>query len=175
MYRIMMVEDDITISREVAAHLKKWGYEVLVVSDFEHITEEFISGKPHLLLLDILLPFYNGYYWCSQIRKLSNVPVVFLSSASDNMNIVMAMNMGADDFIAKPFSLDVLSAKIQAVLRRSYESRQEAYLLEYQGVVLKMADASILYKERQAELSKMSSALWNFYLNGQAGWCPGRN
>ena len=154
MYRIMMVEDDITISREVAAHLKKWGYEVLVVSDFEHITEEFISGKPHLLLLDILLPFYNGYYWCNQIRKLSNVPVVFLSSASDNMNIVMAMNMGADDFIAKPFSLDVLSAKIQAVLRRSYESRQEAYLLEYQGVVLKMADASILYKERQAELSK---------------------
>lgn len=154
MYRIMMVEDDITISREVAAHLKKWGYEVLVVSDFEHITEEFISGKPHLLLLDILLPFYNGYYWCSQIRKLSNVPVVFLSSASDNMNIVIAMNMGADDFIAKPFDLEVLTAKVRAMLRRSYDFGGQTGILEHNGVILNLSEAVLVYNNYKIELAK---------------------
>ena len=154
MYRIMIVEDDITISTEIAAHLSRWGYEVFQAADFEHITEEFAVKKPHLLLLDILLPFYNGYYWCSQIRRISSVPIVFLSSASENMNIVMAMNMGGDDFISKPFSLDVLSAKVQAVLRRSYESRQEMHLLEYQGVILNLADACVLYEGKQTELTK---------------------
>ncbi len=154
MYRIMIIEDDITISKEVAAHLVKWGYEVSVASDFEHVTEEFASAKPHLVLLDILLPFYNGYYWCSQIRRISNVPIVFLSSASDNMNIVMAMNMGGDDFVTKPFSLEVLSAKIQAILRRSYEAKQDMTLLEYQGVILNLSDASMLYQGKQIELTK---------------------
>lgn len=154
MYKIMLVEDDITIAEEVSAHLERWGYEVCTVSDFEHVTEEFLTAEPQLVLLDILLPFYNGYYWCSQIRRLSNVPIVFLSSASDNMNIVMAMNMGGDDFICKPFSLEVLSAKVQAILRRSYESRKDMHLLDYQGVILNLADASILWGERQIELTK---------------------
>lgn len=154
MYRIMIIEDDITISQEVASHLEKWGYEVSVASDFEHVAEEFVSAKPHLVLLDILLPFYNGYYWCSQIRRISNVPIVFLSSASDNMNIVMAMNMGGDDFVTKPFSLEVLSAKVQAILRRSYEARQDMSLLEYQGVILNLSDASMLYEGKQIELTK---------------------
>ena len=154
MYRILIIEDDQTIAKALCSHLQKWNYDAQYVTDFKNVMEHVIKFSPELVILDIMLPFYNGFHWCQEIRKISNVPVLFLSSASDNMNIVMAMNMGADDFIAKPFSLDVLSAKIQAVLRRSYESRQEAYLLEYQGVVLKMADASILYKERQAELSK---------------------
>ncbi len=154
MYRIMIVEDDMTISNEIASHLRKWGYEVFQAFDFEHVVENFATENPQLVLLDILLPFYNGYYWCSQIRRLSNVPIVFLSSASDNMNIVMAMNMGGDDFISKPVALDVLSAKVQAILRRSYESKQEAHLLEYQGVVLNISDASILYHGKQTELTK---------------------
>lgn len=154
MYRIMIVEDDMTIAKEVAGHLGKWGYEVFVASDFEHVTEEFVAAKPQIVLLDILLPFYNGYYWCSQIRKLSNVPIVFLSSASDNMNIVMAMNMVGDDFVTKPFSLDVLSAKVQAILRRSYEAKQDTTLLEYQGVILNLSDASMLYDGKQIELTK---------------------
>lgn len=154
MYRIMIIEDDVTISKEVSGHLEKWGYEVHAVSDFEHVTEEFAAVKPQLVLMDILLPFYNGYYWCSQIRRISNVPIVFLSSASDNMNIVMAMNMGGDDFVTKPFSLDVLSAKVQAVLRRSYESRQELPILEYQGVILNLSDASMLCNGTQIELTK---------------------
>lgn len=154
MYRIMIIEDDITISKEIASHLEKWGYEVFVASDFERVTEEFAVAKPHLVLLDILLPFYNGYYWCSQIRRISHVPIVFLSSASDNMNIVMAMNMGGDDFIPKPFSLDVLSAKVQAILRRSYEVKQDMSLLEYQGVILDLSDATMLYEGKQIELTK---------------------
>ena len=154
MYRIMMVEDDITISREVAAHLKKWGYEVLVVSDFEHITEEFISGKPHLLLLDILLPFYNGYYWCSEIRKISKVPVIFLSSAADNMNIVMAVSMGGDDFIPKPFDMEVLTAKIQAMLRRSYDFVSQSTVLEHNGVMLNLTEAVLIYGNERLELTK---------------------
>ena len=154
MYKIMVIEDDTAMANAIKKQIEAWGNVVMCARDFQNVISEFIKFDPHMVLIDIMLPFYNGYYWCTEIRKISNVPVIFLSSASDNMNIVMAMNMGADDFIAKPFSLDVLSAKIQAVLRRSYESRQEAYLLEYQGVVLKMGDASILYKERQAELSK---------------------
>ena len=154
MYRIMIVEDDRTISNEIASHLRRWGYEVYQAFDFEHVVEDFASQKPQLVLLDILLPFYNGYYWCGQIRRLSNVPIVFLSSASDNMNIVMAMNMGGDDFISKPFSLDVLSAKVQSMLRRSYESKQDEHLLEYQGAVLNMSDASMLYHGKQIELTK---------------------
>ena len=154
MYRIMIVEDDRTISNEIASHLRRWGYEVYQAFDFEHVVEDFATQKPQLVLLDILLPFYNGYYWCGQIRRLSNVPIVFLSSASDNMNIVMAMNMGGDDFISKPFSLDVLSAKVQAMLRRSYESKQDEHLLEYQGAVLNMSDASMLYHGKQIELTK---------------------
>lgn len=154
MYRIMIVEDDRTISNEIASHLRRWGYEVYQAFDFEHVVEDFATQKPQFVLLDILLPFYNGYYWCGQIRRLSNVPIVFLSSASDNMNIVMAMNMGGDDFISKPFSLDVLSAKVQAMLRRSYESKQDEHLLEYQGAVLNMSDASMLYHGKQIELTK---------------------
>lgn len=162
MYRVMIVEDDVTISNEIASHLRKWGYEVVQVLDFEHVVEEFAEENPQLVLLDILLPFYNGYYWCSQIRRLSNVPIVFLSSASDNMNIVMAMNMGGDDFISKPFSLDVLSAKVQAILRRSYEAKQETHLLEYQGVVLNLSDASILYHGEQTELTKNEFRIMEF-------------
>ena len=146
MYRIMIVEDDITISTEIAAHLSRWGYEVFQAADFEHITEEFAVKKPHLLLLDILLPFYNGYYWCSQIRRISSVPIVFLSSASENMNIVMAMNMGGDDFVAKPFDLEVLAAKVQALLRRTYDFGASAPLLGCRGAVLDTGDNTLRYE-----------------------------
>ncbi|MBD5500538.1 MAG: response regulator transcription factor, partial [Lachnospiraceae bacterium] len=114
----------------------------------------FIRFDPQLVLLDISLPFYNGYYWCGEIRKLSKVPIVFLSSASDNMNIVMAMNMGGDDFIAKPFDLEVLSAKVQAILRRTYSFQGQSSVLEYCGVILNLADMSLLYEGKRIELSR---------------------
>ncbi len=111
MYKIFLVEDDETIAKMVKNHLEKWDYEVRIAQKFDRIMAEFADYEPQLVLMDIGLPFYNGYHWCTQIRKVSNVPVVFLSSAADNMNIVMAVTMGADDFIAKPFDMQVLTVK----------------------------------------------------------------
>lgn len=154
MFRILIVEDDTVISDMVKKHLEKWGYEVECVTDFAKVLSHFGRFGPQLVLMDIGLPFYNGYYWCTEIRKLSQVPVIFISSASDNMNIVMAVNMGGDDFIAKPFDLEVLSAKVQAVLRRAYSFQRQSALLEYKDVVVSLADMSLSYRGKSLKLSK---------------------
>lgn len=154
MYRILIVEDDRVISERVKKHLEKWGYEAVCAQNFENILPQFVSFDPQLVLLDIGLPFYNGYYWCGEIRKISQVPVVFASSAGDNMNIVMAMNMGGDDFIVKPYDLDVLLAKIQAILRRAYSFKGQQAVAEHAGVILNLADMSLLYEGNRMELSR---------------------
>lgn len=154
MYRILIIEDDNTISGQIGKHLSRWGYEAVGVEDFGNILPQFISFAPQLVLLDIGLPFYNGYYWCSEIRKISQVPVVFLSSASDNMNIVMAMNMGGDDFIVKPFDLEVLLAKVQAILRRTYSFQKQSAVMEHGNVILNLADMSLLHQGEKMELSR---------------------
>lgn len=154
MYRIFLVEDDETIARLIKKHLEKWEYEVSTVQDFGNVLGEFAVCDPQLVLLDISLPFYNGHYWCTQIRQVSKVPIIFLSSVSDNMNIVMAMNMGADDFIPKPFDLEVLTAKVQALLRRSYDFAGSSSMLEHKGMLLNLSDATILYQEQKVELTK---------------------
>ncbi len=154
MYKIFVIEDDCVISSEIQSHLQKWGYEVKVTDDFSDIMSQFSKYAPQLVLMDIVLPFYNGYYWCSEIRKVSKVPIIFLSSAGDNMNIVMAMNMGGDDFITKPFDLEVLSAKVQAMLRRSYAFQSQTSLLEHKGVILNISDASLWYQDKKVELTK---------------------
>ncbi|PHV69759.1 DNA-binding response regulator [Sporanaerobium hydrogeniformans] len=154
MYKILIVEDDRVIGEEVTKHLMKWGYEVHQVKDFTQVTEEFLVIGPHLVLMDIGLPFFNGYYWCTEIRKKSKVPIIFLSSASDSMNIVMAMNMGADDFITKPFELEVLAAKVQAMLRRTYDFIEECTELEHRGVILNLADATLVLGNDKIKLTK---------------------
>ena len=154
MYRILLVEDDPGIAQAVCAHLRQWELDARCVQNFRAVMEEFTAFDPQLVLLDISLPFFNGYHWCTQIRAVSRVPVVFLSSASENMNIVMAMNMGADDFIAKPFDLNVLLAKIQAILRRTYDFAAPAPTLEHRGAVLNTADASLTYQGQRIELTK---------------------
>lgn len=154
MYRIFLVEDDETIARLIKKHLEKWEYEVSTVQDFGNVLGEFAVCDPQLVLLDIRLPFYNSHYWCTQIRQVSKVPIIFLSSVSDNMNIVMAMNMGADDFIPKPFDLEVLTAKVQALLRRSYDFAGSSSMLEHKGMLLNLSDATILYQEQKVELTK---------------------
>ncbi|MBD5477453.1 MAG: response regulator transcription factor [Lachnospiraceae bacterium] len=154
MYKILIVEDDSTISEQIGKYLNRWGYETACAEDFENVLQQFISFDPQLVLLDIGLPFYNGYYWCSEIRKISQVPVVFISSASDNMNIVMAMNMGGDDFIMKPFDLEVLLAKVQAILRRTYSFQKQSSVMEYGNVILNLTDMSLLYQGTRIELSK---------------------
>lgn len=154
MYRIYIVEDDEIIARSMKKHLEGWDYEVKCASDFSNIMAEFTEFLPQLVLMDIKLPFYNGYYWCSEIRKVSKVPVIFVSSASDNMNIVMAVNMGGDDFIAKPFDLEVLTVKIQAMLRRSYDFTGQTALLEHKGAILNLTEATMTYQDRKLELTK---------------------
>ena len=154
MYRILLVEDDPGIAQAVCAHLRQWELDARCVQNFRAVMEEFTAFDPQLVLLDISLPFFNGYHWCTQIRAVSRVPVVFLSSASENMNIVMAMNMGADDFIAKPFDLSVLTAKVQAMLRRTYEFAGQSSLLERSGAILSANDSSLSFAGTRLELSK---------------------
>ena len=154
MYKILIVEDDGVIASAVAAHLNSWGWETSCVVDFRHVMEAFTAFSPHLVLLDITLPFFDGYHWCAEIRKVSKAPVVFLSSAADNMNIVMAMTLGADDFIAKPFDLAVLTAKIQALLRRSYDFAGPVPVLGCRGVLLNTGDGTLTYEGNTIELSK---------------------
>lgn len=142
------------IAKVMANHLAKWNYEVRYITDFRNIINEFLEFEPQLVLLDISLPFYNGYHWCSQIRKLSKVPIIFISSASDNMNVVMAMDIGGDDFIVKPFDLSVLVAKINALIRRTYSFQGQVNLIEKNGVVLNLNDTCITYKDKKIELTK---------------------
>jgi DNA-binding response OmpR family regulator len=154
MYRIFIVEDDTAMAHTMAGQIESWGNQVHIVEDFQNVMEEFTAYNPQLVLLDVMLPFYNGYHWCSEIRRRSNVPVVFLSSASDNMNIVMAMNMGGDDFIAKPVDLNVMMAKIQAVLRRAYDMSGDVPTLEHRGAVLNLNDTTLDYRGERIELTK---------------------
>ncbi len=152
--KIYLVEDDAVIAAAVARHMEAWGCQVRIAQDFSNILEEFRAFGPQLVLLDIYLPFFNGYHWCTEIRKISQVPIIFLSSASDNMNIVMAMNMGGDDFIAKPFDLEVLTAKVQALLRRTYDFAADTGRLEHRGAVLNLRDATLSYGEERLDLSR---------------------
>lgn len=154
MYRILIVEDDPGIARGVSQRIAAWGMEAVTVRDFQNVSGEFAACNPHLVLMDIGLPFMNGYHWCSEIRRVSQVPIIFLSSASDNMNIIMAMNMGADDFIPKPFDGNVLIAKIQALLRRAYSFGESSPVLEHRGAMLNTGDNSLTYQGKQISLSK---------------------
>ena len=154
MYRILIVEDDEIIARSLKKHLESWDYDVVCVEDFSDVMKKFAGAAPQLVLMDIKLPFYNGYHWCSEIRKISNVPVIFISSAADNMNIIMAVNMGGDDFVPKPFDLSVLTAKVQAVLRRTYDLYGKVPVLEHQGAILNLNDASLTYNGEKIDLTK---------------------
>lgn len=154
MYRIFIVEDDEAMARTIRERMQAWGNDAKVVSDFKNVVGEFVEYDPHLVLMDVMLPFFNGYHWCTEIRKVSNVPVIFLSSASDNMNIVMAMNMGGDDFIPKPVDLDVMMAKVSAMLRRTYDMGNQIPVLEHRGAILNLNDTSLTYGDERLELTR---------------------
>ena len=154
MYRIFLVEDDHALAKEISRQLECYGNDTRIISDFHAVTEEVKAYDPHLVLMDIMLPFQNGYYWTAEIRKNSTVPIVFLSSASDNMNLVMAINMGGDDFIAKPVDPMVLNAKVQAILRRSYELAGITGVIDFHGAELNTNDSSVTFAGRRTELTK---------------------
>lgn len=154
MYRLMIIEDDRGIAEAIEEQARMWELETRIVQNFRNVLAEFAEYEPHLILLDISLPFFNGYHWCSEIRKVSKVPIIFISSAADNMNIVMAMNMGADDFIAKPFDQNVLMAKIQAMLRRTYDFGAAVPILEHRGAMLNTGEGTLTYKGEKIPLTK---------------------
>ena len=154
MYRLLIIEDDKGIAEAIKTQAKMWDLQVHYVQNFRNVMTEFAEFDPHIILLDISLPFFNGYHWCSEIRKVSKVPIIFISSASDNMNMVMAMNMGADDFIAKPFDQSVLMAKLQAMLRRTYDFGVSRPILEHRGALLNLGDSTLAYKDEKIQLSK---------------------
>ena len=154
MYKIFLVEDDFSLADAVKSLLESYGSEVTAVKDFRNVTAEFADAKPHLVLMDIKLPFKDGYFWTSEIRKISSVPIVFLSSASDNMNIIMAINMGADDFIPKPVDAMVLNAKVNAILRRTYEITSNSQTVDFYGATLHLSDYTVTYSGKRTELTK---------------------
>ncbi|MEG0391464.1 MAG: response regulator transcription factor [Anaerovoracaceae bacterium] len=154
MFKILIVEDEKIIANSIKEQLEQWEYEVKLVEDFKLVNEIFDEYQPELVLLDIGLPFFNGYHWCSEIRKKSAVPIIFLSSASDNMNVVMAISMGGDDFVAKPFSLEVLTAKVQALLRRTYSMSGTVNIIEHKEVILDLNETALKYKGQRLELTK---------------------
>ena len=154
MYRLLIVEDDKGIAEAIKEQAEQWDMQVRYVQDFRNVMAEFAEFDPHIVLLDISLPFFNGYHWCSEIRKASKVPIIFISSASDNLNMVMAMNLGADDFIAKPFDQSVLMAKLQALLRRTYDFGAAQQVLEHKGALVNTGDSTLTYRDKKIQLSK---------------------
>lgn len=154
MYRLMIIEDDKGIAEAIKEQAELWDLEVSCVKNFRNVMAEFAAFDPQIVLLDIGLPFFDGYYWCSEIRKVSTVPIIFISSASDNMNLVMAMNMGGDDFIAKPFDQNVLMAKLQALLRRTYDFAAAVPVLEHRGALLNTGEGTLTYQKEKIALTK---------------------
>ncbi|EKN65526.1 two component transcriptional regulator, winged helix family protein [Neobacillus bataviensis LMG 21833] len=160
MYKVMIVEDDPKISHIIYEHLKKWKYEPFETKNFENLERQFLKLRPDLVLLDINLPVYDGFYWCNKFRQLSKLPIIFISSRTENMDIVMAMNMGGDDFIQKPFSLEVLLAKCNAILRRTYTyQQQDNDYLEHNGLILHVNKGRISYLDDEIDLTKNESQI----------------
>lgn len=165
----MIIEDEPVIRDLIGEALAKWGFEPLVLKDFSNVITLFTEHSPNLIIMDINLPQFDGFYWCSRIREVSQVPIVFLSSRNTPMDMVMAMNMGGDDFIQKPFHMDVLMAKINALLRRVYSYVDvQTNIIEHQGVVLNLNDGDVTVGDQKAELTKTEFIILNMLMR-QAG------
>lgn len=153
-YKVLIIEDDLNAAQSISNFLDAWGFQCEYLKDFQQITEQFIMFKPEIVLLDIKLPHYNGFYWCEEIRKISKVPIIFLSSISDNLNMILAMNMGGDDFVVKPFDLNYLLAKINSLLRRTYDFQGTMNVVVCGDVILDLDNAKLKYQGAILELSR---------------------
>lgn len=168
--KILIVEDDKIIARQLKVELEKWQYQVALIEDFTKVIEEFKAFEPHLVLMDIGLPAFNGYHWCQQIRQFSKVPIIFISSRADNMDQVMAIQMGADDYLTKPIDLSLSLAKIQALLRRSYDYTVEAPQASYGGLSVDFANASVLYEGTAVELTHTQLQIMESLIEAKGGF-----
>lgn len=164
MYKILIVEDDEIIANSIANYFEKWNFKIKIVENFENVINDFVEFSPNIVLLDINLPYYDGYYYCEEIRKISKTPIIFISSANDDMNIVMAVNVGADDFIAKPFKLVVLKAKIDAILRRVYNFNSDNNLIIHKELIFDSLKDIVIYKNKKIELTKNEAKILNLLL-----------
>jgi len=168
MYKVMVIEDDNTLCKEISKGISRWGYDSIVIKDFNNILKEFTSSNPHLVIMDINLPYFDGFYWCNKIRELSKVPIIFLSSRDTNMDVVMAINMGGDDYITKPFSMDILLAKISALIRRTYSYGDESQdIIEYKNAILNISDNTLLYDDKKTELTKNEFRILHILMKNQ--------
>lgn len=164
MYKIFIIEDDEVITSALSTHLERWGFEAAGVSDFRNVVTECMAFDPHLILLDISLPFFDGYHWCKEIRSMSKVPIIFISSAAESMNILMALGAGADDFIAKPFDLTVLLAKVQALLRRTYDFSDKTSLITHGDLLFNPSDSTLSLHGERIELTKNENRILSVLL-----------
>ncbi len=166
---IFIIEDDKALSREISLTLSKWNYTVKEVKNFENITNEVLECNPKLILMDINLPCYDGFYWCSQIRNFLKVPIIFISSRDNDMDIIMSINMGGDDYIMKPFSPQILVAKIQAILRRtySYNSELKSDIIKFKDVTLNIVESKLYFKNKEVELTKNELKIMKILMENQ--------
>ena len=168
MYKIFIVEDDKVLCNNIEEGIAKWGFSVVSIENFENVLEEFAKHNPHLVIMDINLPCFDGFYWCKKIRDISKVPIIFLSSRDSNMDIVMAVNMGGDDYVTKPFSMDILLAKIQALLRRTYSyGQEEGQIIECNGAILNINDGTLTYNDKSMELTRNEFKILQLLMRNQ--------
>ena len=154
MKEILLIEDDFDLAKQLSLSLSKWGFSVDLIDDFNNIREEFIDKKPRLVIMDVNLPYYDGFYWCEKIREISKVPIIFLSSRDSNMDLIMGINNGGDDYITKPFSIEVLITKINAILRRSYDYVSLDSIIYYKDTILDMEKCTFKYEDNIIDLTK---------------------
>ena len=167
MYKILLIEDDIDLAKETGLALEKWGFKVDLINNFENIIEEFIEKKPEVVLLDVNLPLYNGFYWCEKIREISKTPIIFLSSRDSDMDLIMGINNGGDDYITKPFSIDVLVTKINAIIRRVYNYNKSNNILGYKGLMFDVEKGIIKYNDKSIELTKNEIKIFTLLLKNK--------
>lgn len=167
--KIFIVEDDSVIAKKIKQHLEKWGYTALIVGDFRKVISEFADFNPQLVLMDVSLPFFSGYYWCEEIRKISKVPVIFVSSALDNLNVIRAIDFGADDYITKPFDFQILMAKIQAIMRRTYDFGDTTNLLEHRGLIFDIRNSTIVFENEKEDLTKNEAKIFQELMENKGG------
>ena len=166
--KIMIVEDEPIIRDMIGESIRKWGYETIILDDFSQVLEIFLKENPHLVLMDINLPVYDGFYWCNKIRDISKVPIIFISSRNTPMDMVMSINMGGDDFIQKPFYEEVLIAKIKALLRRTYSYTETvATIIEHDGIILNLNNGDVFYGDKKVELTKNEFKILNILMQNK--------
>ncbi|NRT73197.1 response regulator transcription factor [Clostridium beijerinckii] len=167
MRKIIIIEDDEVIREELQSFLERYGYEVKAPLDMENIINYIESENAELILLDINLPMYDGYYICREIRKTSEVPIIIVTSRDSEVDELMSMNLGADDFITKPYNTEILLARITNILKRTYGNIKTSSILSYRDFNLNLSNATIIYKDNSLELTKNEVKILSFLINNK--------